>query len=82
MSSRSTFDEETNYISKDTINNITKEPKQLQKQFILVSKTGVRNFSLPPSVIVTRLPKKFSANKDLQDLSYFFMGSTLMCLVE
>ena len=74
MSSRSTFDEETNYISKDTINNITKETNQLQKQDILLpSKTAVRNFSLPPSVFVTRLPQncpqKFSANKDLQKLN-------------
>ena len=71
MSSRSKFDEETNYISKDTINNITKETKQLQKQFILPSKTAVRNFSLSPSVIVSPLPQncpqKFWANKDLQN---------------
>ena len=71
MSSRSKFDEETNYISKDTINNITKETKQLQKQFILASKIAARNFSLPPSVIVSPLPQncpqKFWANKDLQN---------------
>ena len=78
MSSRSTFDEETNYISKDTINNITKETNQLQKQDTAAIKNCCAHFFAPALrycySFATELSPKVFSKQGFTEVELVFNG--------
>ena len=78
MSSRSTFDEETNYISKDTINNIKKETNQLQKQDTAAIKNCCAHFFAPALrycySFATELSPKVFSKQGFTEVELVFNG--------